>query len=283
MKCNFCASSCVPRYKTVAQSVVELQQIVDRFNPDYITFVDNLFTRTEEYATELCEAFIDNRFRFKFSASGRADIVDAQLLEVMKRAGCQAIFYGLECANNRILRFMKKGITVDQMARAIELTKQAGIHPMVSIMFGQPGETFEDFYNSLRMALTGIDATDPVQYAASVMPLLTFPGTKIYDYAKGRGYFTSDDDYWQKYGGSFQIDYDACTAEAREEAVGIAVTLLRWKYHQLMADGLLARLRNLRDSCGDDLSTLPQTDMGHLQWFLDRCLAGLTSPSLDSG
>jgi radical SAM superfamily enzyme YgiQ (UPF0313 family) len=283
MKCNFCASSCAPRYKTVTQSVVELREIVDRFHPDYITFADNLFTRTKKYAAELCEAFIASGFRFKFSASGRADLVDGQLLTLMRRAGCQAIFYGLECANNRILSFIRKGITVEQMREAIEITKQADIYPMVSIMFGQPGETFDDFFNSLRVSLMSINPVDPVLNAASVMPLLTFPGTEIYNYAKAHGYFASDEDYWQKYGGSFQIDYDACTAEARGEAAGIANTLLRWKYHQQAADSLLARLRNQRDSFGDPLRALPQADMEHIRCFLDRCLTDLASTVLDAG
>jgi hypothetical protein len=115
------------------------------------------------------------------------------------------------------------------------------------------------------------------------MPLLTFPGTEIYNYAKAHGYFASDEDYWQKYGGSFQIDYDACTAEARGEAAGIANTLLRWKYHQQAADSLLARLRNQRDSFGDPLRALPQADMEHIRCFLDRCLTDLASTVLDAG
>ncbi|MBU4455775.1 B12-binding domain-containing radical SAM protein, partial [Patescibacteria group bacterium] len=97
MKCNFCASGCKPRYKTVDQAMAELRQIVDRFDPHYLLLVDNFLTRSKKYTTEFCEALITNKFRFKFSITARVNMVDSQLLALMKKAGCQIIFYGLEC------------------------------------------------------------------------------------------------------------------------------------------------------------------------------------------
>lgn len=286
MKCNFCASGCEPRYKTITQSIIELQEIVDRFDPDYITFADNLFTRNEKYTAELCESFIANGFRFKFSVASRADLVNHQLLAVMKRAGCQIIFYGLECANNSILRFMKKGITVEQMLDAIEMTKEAGIYPMVSIMFGQPGETFDDFFNSLRTALMSINPENPVPNVASVMHLLTFPGAEIYNYAKKYGHFTSDEDYWGKYGSTYQIQFNVndYTNDAIGQVVDIATTISRWKYHQSMADNLLESLQRLRSSYYEFEEVLPHSDQEHLRKFLDRCLTELVvSARMDRG
>lgn len=265
MKCNFCASGCPPRYKSIAQSVTELQEIVRTFRPDHIVFVDNLFTRNRRYTTELCRAFLASGFRFEFTATARADSVDPQLLALMRKAGCRSIFYGLECANTKILRFMHKGITVDRMVEAVQMTKNADIHPKVSIMFGQPGETLEDFFHSLQIALTSINHRDPVPYDASVMPLLTFPGTEIYQYAKQCKYFTSDEDYWQKYNGDYRIPYNGnkYSNEDVNEVVGLVKTIYQWKYHQTMATNLLDSLHNLRPS---------YPIKGNLRRFLDRCL-----------
>jgi radical SAM superfamily enzyme YgiQ (UPF0313 family) len=273
MKCNFCASGSEPRYKTITQSMSELQEIVDRFDPDYITFVDNLFTPNKNYTIDLCEAFIASGFRFEFSVASRANLVDPELLRILRRAGCRAVFYGLECANDNILRFINKGITTDQMIRAIEMTKEADIYPMVSIMFGQPGETFDDFFNSLRIALNSINPKKPVPNMASVMPLLTFPGTGIYGYAKQQGYFAGDADYWNKYKGSHQIHYaNDYTKEAVGEVWDIANTIFRWKYHQSMADNLLESLRYRRSSYSGSRGRLTIPDREHLRMFLDRCL-----------
>lgn len=238
MKCNFCASGCEPRYKTIEQAIIELREIVEKFDPDYMMFVDNFLTRNKKYAAEFCESLIKNGFRFKFSITARVNMVDPQLLALLKKAGCQMIFYGLECANNDILKFMKKGINVDQVVTAINMTKKAGIYPMVSIMLGQPGETLDDFFESLRIALTSIIPDDPMPNIASAMPLLTFPGTGIYEYAKEHGYFADDEDYWNKYGCNSCIRYIGYG----DEPIAIAYNMFMWKYHQSMADKLMKNL-----------------------------------------
>jgi len=235
MKCNFCASGCAPRYKTVEQSMTEIETIVDRFDPDYLMFVDNFLMRNRSYITQFCEALIARRFRFRFSLTGRVNMVNEELLALLKDAGCQMIFYGLESANDGILKFMKKGITAAQSVRAIGITKKAGIYPMVSIMFGQPGENFDHFFNSLRAGLSTTNPHDPAPNVASVMPLLTFPGTGLFHYARELGFFDSDEDYLEKYGHDFFIPYTGYSREAVTQAVGVANNLYQLKYHKSMA------------------------------------------------
>jgi tRNA(Ile)-lysidine synthase TilS/MesJ len=143
-------------------------------------------------------------------------------------------------------------------------------------MFGQPGETFDDFFYSLQVALTSINCKDPVPYDASVMPLSTFPGTEIYRYAKQHGYFTNDEDYWSKYGGIYRVSFNMneYTNEAIDEVVDIVKTIYQWKYHQTMADYLLDSLLDLRSSYRE-YQTLPRSDKENLRRFLERCLNDL--------
>ncbi len=277
MRCNFCVSGCDSRYKTISQSIRELKEIVSRFDPDYVIFVDNYFTRNEKYVFDLCEAFIANEFHFKFSATCRADFVNPRLLLEMKKAGCEMIFYGLECANNDILRFMSKGITVEQMLEALQMTKDVGIHPMVSIMFGQPGETFNDFFNSLKITLMSINSEDPVPGIPSIMPISTFPGTPIYLYAQQRGYFDSDEDYWEKYGYNSLINYNLhnYTNESIGKVIDLANAMYRWKYYQSMADHHLKSLQELNLFYIGSKDVSPNLPIEHLSNFLDRCLREL--------
>jgi hypothetical protein len=137
-------------------------------------------------------------------------------------------------------------------------------------MFGQPGETFDDFFHSLQVALTSINCEDPVPYDASIMPLLTLPGTEIYRYAKQHGYFANDEDYWHKYAGSYRVPYnmDQYTNEDIGQAVDIVKTIYHWKYHQTTADNLLHSLRSLR-------SSYCESHRENLRGFLDRCLSDL--------
>ena len=77
-----------------------------------------------------------------------------------------------------------------------------------------------------------IDPNDPAPNIASVMPLLTFPGTGIYNYAKEHGYFTDDEDYWNKYGDNYRIQYTNYTHETVAQVANMANTMYHWKYHQ---------------------------------------------------
>jgi hypothetical protein len=83
------------------------------------------------------------------------------------------------------------------------------------------------------------------------LPLLTFPGTGIYDYAKEHRYFADDEEYWDKYGGDFRVRYTDYSDEAANAVISIANTMYRWKYHQSMADDLLKSLQRQSSSFFD--------------------------------
>ena len=243
MKCNFCASGCAPRYKKVKQVIDELWEINDRFHPSYIMMVDNFLMKNRQYSKEFCEGLIKKKFPFKYSMTGRVNMVDSGLLKLFKESGCEIIFYGLECANNKILEKMHKGITVEETVEAIRKTKEAGMFPMVSIMFGQPGETLEDFVNSIKVALMTSDSTMPYPNIASVMPLLTFPGTDIYRHALENGYIKDEDDYYEQFFGNRLINYTKYSSKTIQSAVDIGNIMYRWSYHHNMAKNLEGLLK----------------------------------------
>lgn len=263
MKCNFCASGCAPRYKKMDQVMAELREISDRFDPTYLLFVDNFLMKNKKYSREFCEGLIKQNFQFKYSMTGRVNIVDREILKLFKESGCEIMFYGLECANNEILKLMRKGITVEQTIEAIKLTKEAGIFPMISIMFGQPGETLEDFANSIKIALMTSDRYMPYPNIASVMPLLTFPGTEIYQYALKNGYIKDEDDYYNKFfKNNGIINYTKYSTETIKRAVDVGNILYRSRYHYSM-------LLNLQDTLKTRLALpLIKIDLENKRWLL---------------
>ena len=243
--CNFCASGAKARYKSIDRIFYELDDIVNKFNPDYLLFVDNFLLKNKKYAIEFCGRIVERKYKFKFSATGRADIMDNEIIFALKQAGCDVLFYGLESANDGILKLMNKKITVEQIEKAVRITKEAGIYPMVSIMFGQPGEKISDFFNSLRVIMQTVNDKDPQPNIASVMPLLTFPGAPIYEYAKKRGFFNNDEDYWNKYGGNFRINYSAYPEEIVRMLMDVGNALNKWNYFRAMEKNIRTNFNKL--------------------------------------
>ena len=70
---------------------------------------------------------------------------------LLKASGCVAISGGLEVASDRLLELIKKGITVEQVARVTNNFTQAGIMVHAYLMYGFPTQTAQETIDSLEM------------------------------------------------------------------------------------------------------------------------------------
>jgi hypothetical protein len=72
-----------------------------------------------------------------------------ELCELLARSGCVAISGGLEVASDRLLGLMKKGVTVDQVARVTHGFAEAGVLVHAYLMYGFPTQTLQDTVDAL--------------------------------------------------------------------------------------------------------------------------------------
>ncbi len=72
-----------------------------------------------------------------------------ELCQLLARSGCVAISGGLEVASDRLLQLMKKGVTVEQVARVTRAFTDAGVMVHAYLMYGFPTETVQDTIDSL--------------------------------------------------------------------------------------------------------------------------------------
>lgn len=72
-----------------------------------------------------------------------------ELAELMADSGCIAISGGLEVASDRLLNLMKKGVSVDQVARVTRAFTDAGILVHAYLMYGFPTQTVQDTVDAL--------------------------------------------------------------------------------------------------------------------------------------
>ena len=100
----------------------------------------------------------------------------------MKQAGCHLIIPGIESSNQQILNNIRKGTTVAQVEEYIRNAKKAGLMVHACYMVGNNGETKETMQETFKLALKL--NTDTAQF----YPLLPFPGTEAYEWAKRNGY-----------------------------------------------------------------------------------------------
>ncbi|HDY90206.1 MAG TPA: radical SAM protein [bacterium] len=155
----------------------------NRFGVNVFEIMDELFNISEKRVNELIACFQEMKQRiprFCFSIGGaRADLINIELLRRLKEAGCFQIIYGLESGSPKILRMIKKGVTVEQNRRAVLATRDAGLCCVPQFVVGLPGEDRDTLIETLRFAKS-IDFWSYLSFHWAN----AYPGSEIYQYAK---------------------------------------------------------------------------------------------------
>ena len=193
-RCTFCANYVTGRkfrFRSTANVIAELNAWHDRCGNTFFPFWDDALSANPAHLARLCEAFErDVKFPLRWSAITRANMVTPELLRLMRRAGCVAVNFGVESGDDQILRVIKKGITTEQVVRALRWAKDEGLTTAANFMLGFPQETPD----ALQRTLDYMHRIAPLVDSFSTLGVaVPFPGTPLYD-DHHRGYgFT---DWW---------------------------------------------------------------------------------------
>ncbi len=184
--CRYCSSSQFFGRKFRARSaenvVDEMEWLVDEFNAKQIAFGDDTFTLNKKRVIEICNEIKRRGLDVEWSCSSRVDTISYELLKKMREAGCRVVYYGVESANEEILNnYYRKRISFEDVKKAVELTKRAGMEVVCSFIIGAPFETREDIRRTLKFAIKL--GPDYAQFSI----LTPYPGTEIYEEARKEG------------------------------------------------------------------------------------------------
>lgn len=82
----------------------------------------------------------------------RVDLVDETVLQAVRDYTIGWVFFGLESGSDAVLGSMRKGVTVEDNHQAIRLARSLGVKVGGSFIVGYPGESREDFEETMRFA-----------------------------------------------------------------------------------------------------------------------------------
>jgi len=103
----------------------------------------DLFTVNRDQVVELCELMIEEDLQVKWTCNSRVDFVDEEMLQLMGRAGCWLISWGIESGSEQILKHARKGAYPDKAEKALKWAREAGIKNWGYFIIGLPGESEE--------------------------------------------------------------------------------------------------------------------------------------------
>lgn len=179
-RCIFCSKAVFGkkyRSNSPAYVVDEIRFLNEKFGVKEIKFYDDVFTLDRKLVVALCMQLKEQGIDIPWTCETRVNLVDSELLGVMKDAGCYMIEYGVESGNQRVLNSLKKDITLEQTIKAFELTHETGIETVAYFMIGSPQETSETIDETIEFAKK-IDP-DFVQFSIAT----PYPGTELYSLA----------------------------------------------------------------------------------------------------
>jgi radical SAM superfamily enzyme YgiQ (UPF0313 family) len=155
----------------------------------HIIFVDDLFTVRKQRVIDLCHAFLDQGFTFSWSCNSHPNLLDADTMKLMRRAGCWQIAYGIESGSQRVLDVVKREVRIPRMRETLRMTRAAGIRAKGYVMIGHPTEGIDSlletdaFLKEVELDLCQITKFTP------------YPGTPAYPTIRDHGTFDED---WER-------------------------------------------------------------------------------------
>jgi len=159
--CTFCScaafSNRVCAFRTIDNFLDELEQLVEEGYSD-IGIVDDNFMINPKRVEKICKSIKDRHLDFHWWCEGRVDSANYALFKKMKSVGCEIIYFGIESATEKILKYYRKGTSLQQSIKTVNSAKRAGMNVVGSFIVGAPIETKSDVIVTLNyIRKLGID------------------------------------------------------------------------------------------------------------------------------
>jgi radical SAM superfamily enzyme YgiQ (UPF0313 family) len=196
--------------------------------------------------------------RITWSTTGRFNIVDREVAEVMAAAGCRQILYGLESGDSKVLEVMNKKMTEEMVRSGVQITKDAGMNVSLPCMFGNIGETEESIKKTVKVLLECKPDEDRL-----IRPVTPYPGSPLYEYALNKGLLKDHEEFFQlsRNPDLMTINFTDMTNDKFYEALYQANVELIDGYHSASIEQEKAIFRNMYFK-DDDSGFVPNAAQG---------------------
>ena len=172
------------RFRDSGLVVDEIEQLQRDFGFTKINIVDDTFTLNHDHTRAVCEEMLRRNLNIKWSVFARVDRISEELAQLMNRAGCEWMLFGVESADEDILKTIRKGTTPEDIRRGVKIASEAGINVFNSFILGLPGESRDTALKSLAF---GDELYQKYGAKYGFHMLAPLPGTEIYERAKDYG------------------------------------------------------------------------------------------------
>lgn len=200
--CTFCASNTVwntnerpqgislVRKRPMGMVLDELKLLQNKYGFDFFYILDDTFGIRKADIVEFCEAYKKSGLSMLWAAETRVHCIDDEnIVRLLKESGCIQLDFGVKSGSPKVLKKIRKGITIEQVKHAFELCRRQHMRTLATIMINLPEETEADLaltqelLEEIKPSLTLIGAAAP------------YPGTPLYE--ESLGFKIPKEEYWK--------------------------------------------------------------------------------------
>jgi radical SAM superfamily enzyme YgiQ (UPF0313 family) len=222
--CIFCCVGLISgkqwRGREPEDVVSELAQAKEAYQMSLFEIMDDNFTLDVKRAKKICRLIIKKKLNLSWWCHNglRADGLDQELLNLMKKAGCTSIALGIESGDESVFNNINKGEKLSDIVKAVKMIKKAQIKCVGYFIVGLPGDSSESTKRSVRFQ-RGLGLSD---FKYNI--LIPYPGTKISQLVKEKGRLLTDIKGTYHFGNNLKIPFetDKLSKETLQECIHLA-------------------------------------------------------------
>lgn len=163
------------RFRSVNNVLDEIELVIKKHSVKYITFHDDIFTQDKKWLKEFGLKY-NKKINLPFICNSRVNLLDKEVISILKNANCQGINMGIESGNDYIRQqILNRNITREQIIKAFRLCKEFGIKATSYNMVGLPFEDMEKIWDTINL-----NAEIMPQYIQTSI-FYPYPGTDLYN------------------------------------------------------------------------------------------------------
>lgn len=220
--CSFCNTPLFWQYKYRFRTGANVLKEVEKAYKQGVrvfSFNDDAFPVNKKQCIDFCKGVVKKKMQIAWKSDTRADVLDEEMIQWMKKSGCFMVAIGIESASEKIRDSIHKNLDLDKAKKTIQLLKKHEILAYVLLMVGNIGETEETIMETKRFLIE----TQP-DIATWVTGVMMCAGTELYETARKQGLI--NDEYWIQKTNGMPI-YHA--EHSQESLSGLASLLNGWK------------------------------------------------------
>ena len=157
--CTFCSARTLNptlkkkvRFRSPDNVVAEIEMLVKKYGVRELFFSDDMFTVNRSHLFGICEGIIRLNLDLIWVCQTHVKNIDQQKLEMMRKAGCHQVCFGVESGDAEIQKKINKNLDFEKVKEVVQMTRRAGLDVRCSFMFGNQYETPETMQRTIDLA-----------------------------------------------------------------------------------------------------------------------------------